>query len=108
MTNNNSLGARIKEKRNETGLSQEYFAELLGVCRSSVTLYESDRRQPDYELLKSIAKVLSTTTTYLLEGEDLTLDDDSMEILRLYKKLKSVELKSVAKAQLMALVNLAD
>ena len=104
----NSLGARIKEKRNEAGLSQEYFAELLGVCRSSVTLYESDRRQPDYELLKAIAKVLSTTTTYLLEGEDLTLDDDSMEILRLYKKLKSVELKSVAKAQLMALVNLAD
>lgn len=104
----NSLGARIKEKRNEAGLSQEYFAELLGVCRSSVTLYESDRRQPDYELLKAIAKVLSTTTTYLLEGENLTLDDDSMEILRLYKKLKSVELKSVAKAQLMALVNLAD
>ena len=33
---NNSLGTRIKEKRNETGLSQEYFAELLGVCRSSV------------------------------------------------------------------------
>lgn len=92
----------------ETGLSQEYFAELLGVCRSSVTLYESDKRQPDYELLKSIAKVLSTTTTYLLEGEDLTLDDDSMEMLHLYKKLKSTELKSVAKAQLMALINLVD
>lgn len=105
---NNSLGTRIKEKRNETGLSQEYFAELLGVCRSSVTLYESDKRQPDYELLKSIAKVLSTTTTYLLEGEDLTLDDDSMEMLRLYKKLKSTELKGVAKAQLMALINLVD
>ena len=27
----NSLGARIKEKRNEAGLSQEYFAELLGI-----------------------------------------------------------------------------
>lgn len=105
---NNTLGARIKEKRNEAGLSQEYFAVLLGVCRSSVTLYESDKRQPDYELLKSIAKVLSTTTTYLLEGEDLTLDDDSMEMLRLYKKLKSTELKSVAKSQLMALINLAD
>ena len=31
-----------------------------------------------------------------------------MEMLRLYKKLKSTELKGVAKAQLMALINLVD
>lgn len=108
MTKKNTLGARIKEKRNEMGISQEYFAELLGVSRSSVTLYESDRRQPDYEMLKAIAEALSTSTLYLLEGYDLALDDDCLEMLRLYRKLRSAELKSVAKAQLMALANLAD
>lgn len=41
-----SLGERLAEARRDAGLDQENMAELLGVSRAAVSLWEQDRTQP--------------------------------------------------------------
>lgn len=49
-----SFGRRLRQERKRLGLSQEQFAELGGVKRSSQHLYEHDVRRPDSDYLSKI------------------------------------------------------
>ena len=50
-------GALLQSARNRLGLSQTAFAELVGVAQSTLSAYESGRRQPTLPmLLKLLAK----------------------------------------------------
>ena len=40
---------RIKQLRKERGLSQDQLAKILGVSRSTVGMYETGKREPDFE-----------------------------------------------------------
>jgi transcriptional regulator with XRE-family HTH domain len=54
-----SLGKRIKEQRQELGLTVRGFAARIGVAPPFVTDIEADRRRPGPEVLERIASVLS-------------------------------------------------
>ncbi len=45
-----SLGSRLREARQAAGLSQEAFAETLGVARATLGAYEADRNEPGLSL----------------------------------------------------------
>lgn len=60
------FGQRLKKLRVENHLQQEQVARLVGVERSSVSLWENDLRQPSYGLLVRLANLYGVTTDYLL------------------------------------------
>lgn len=66
------LGSRLKKLRLDKKLTQLQVAQKVNISEARYNLYENNRRQPDYELLKSLAEVLDTTTDYLLGNDSTT------------------------------------
>lgn len=60
---------RIRELRQEKGLTMKQLGEAVGVTESAIGQYETGRRKPDYEKLLCIAKVLGCSIDDLVVGE---------------------------------------
>jgi len=52
---NIEIGSYLKELRKIAGLTQEAFANALGISRVNYTRYERNSARPDYETLIKIA-----------------------------------------------------
>jgi transcriptional regulator with XRE-family HTH domain len=62
---------RLRSLRVEKNLTQKDLARVLGLCsKSAITNYESNDREPDYEMLTKIAKYFDVSTDYLLGVQD--------------------------------------
>lgn len=61
---------KLQELRKGKGLSQEEFAELLGVSRQSVSKWESGRGYPEIDKLIYISNYFNTSLDLLLKGND--------------------------------------
>ncbi|MDD4754018.1 MAG: helix-turn-helix transcriptional regulator [Desulfitobacteriaceae bacterium] len=77
------FGRRLKERRELKGLRQEDLAQAINSTKSTISQYESGKREPDLSNLAIIASQLSTTTDWLLGLTDdpeisskPSLDDD--------------------------------
>ena len=57
---------RLEELRREKKLTQEDVGEMLGFVDSTISQYETGKREPDYETLAKIANIFDVTTDYLL------------------------------------------
>lgn len=66
----NKFSSKLKELREEKGLSQVELARELGFTQSAIAKWESGERNPSLDLLISIAKFFGVTTDYLLGLED--------------------------------------
>ena len=63
------LGNLIKEARTAKGLTQAALAEkVVGITASDVSKIERGEKEPEQEVIKSIAKVLGVTQKSLLEA----------------------------------------
>jgi transcriptional regulator with XRE-family HTH domain len=83
-----NFGLRIKHLRLEKGLTQEELAGKLGLKKSTISLYESNGRQPDYETLIKLADIFGVTIDGLFGRGDLfPLTDDERTFLDHYKSL---------------------
>lgn len=69
------LGDRLRKLRMENHLRQDQVARLVGVERSSVSLWEGNLRQPSYTTLVRLANLYGVTTDYLLGRVDDRLLD---------------------------------
>lgn len=58
------VGERIRQAREARGLTAISLAELLGITRSSVSLYECGKSSPQPEMLAKIADKLNLPMTY--------------------------------------------
>lgn len=65
------VGLRIKQLREELGLSQEKLAEKLNASPSSIAMYETERRQPNNDILIKLAKIFDCSIDYLLGNTDI-------------------------------------
>lgn len=65
-----TFGAKLKQARQQAGLSQEQLAGKLNVSRSAIAKWETDKGMPDIENLKSIAGFLNVSIDYLLAEEE--------------------------------------
>lgn len=52
--------------RKSRGLSQQQFADAIGFTRSAVGMYETGRREPDFETLETIADFFNVNMDVLL------------------------------------------
>ncbi|ENY8665747.1 helix-turn-helix domain-containing protein [Clostridioides difficile] len=62
------LGEKIKSLRLEKNMTQEEFAESLCISRPALSLYESNKRKPDFEVLKKIAEYFNVSIDFLLDN----------------------------------------
>lgn len=60
---------RLRQMRMTRSLTQQKFADKLGVALRSYQCYETGTRRPSYELLVQIADILNVSVDYLL-GRD--------------------------------------
>lgn len=63
-----NLGSRIKFLREEQGLTQVELANLSGISRASIQLYEAEKVNIPVKNLAKIAKVLSVDVDYFLSS----------------------------------------
>jgi transcriptional regulator with XRE-family HTH domain len=63
------LGRRIRETRQNCGMSQSDLAAALGVSSTSVYNWEANGAHPRPPMLASIADALGVTPNYLLTGQ---------------------------------------
>lgn len=66
MGNVDTLSRRLRELREETGLSQALLAEELGVSRGSISYYENGDRTPDVDFLSKAKEYFGVDYEYLL------------------------------------------
>lgn len=64
-----SVGERIKDLREELGITQEEFSQRLGATRNTITNYEANRRTPMDATIKSICREFNVNETWLRTGE---------------------------------------
>lgn len=66
---NTMLGTRIRDIRNARGLTQEEFADRIGLGRTQVVAIESGKRSIKAEELQSIGRILGVSCDALLDEE---------------------------------------
>ncbi len=64
-----NISEKILKLRKEKGLSQEAFAEKLGVSRQSVSKWESSGSLPDIDKIIAMSELFGVSTDYLLKDE---------------------------------------
>jgi transcriptional regulator with XRE-family HTH domain len=63
------IGLRIRTMRKSRGMTQEDLAKAIGQSPSSITMYETGRRAPDYETLEAFADIFNVPLTSLVSDE---------------------------------------
>ena len=63
-----SVGAEIKRRRENVGITQEDLALVVCVSRSAIAQYENGYKHPSIEVLFRIADALETTPMAILEA----------------------------------------
>lgn len=76
------FAAEIKRLRKEAGLTQEEFADLVGISQSYTNNLECGRRKPSPQLADKIADAFSTTTAEMLGAKEDKPDDDGVWEIR--------------------------
>lgn len=61
---------RLKGLREGLNISQQTFASKLGVSQSTVGMWESGKREPNFTTIEKIADYFNVTTDYLLGRTD--------------------------------------
>lgn len=61
---------RIKQLRQEHGLSQRGLADKLGISQQSINKYENHNIEPDIAMLCQIAALFDVSIDYLVERTD--------------------------------------
>ena len=63
-----SLGEALKAHRQQSGMTQEYVAEALGVSRQAVSKWETGAAEPSTSNLLALAKLYGVDPGDLLKG----------------------------------------
>ena len=98
---------RLKQLRKLHNLTQAQFAKEFNISQGTVGMWETNRREPDFETTARIADYFNVTVDYLLgrdekkptPGEGGGLDEKQMELVKLFRAA-TPELQAAALAVL--------
>ncbi len=60
---------KLKELRKQKGLTQDKLSKILGVSRTTISMWESESNQPDNDTLIKLANFFNVSTDYLIGRE---------------------------------------
>lgn len=63
------VGQRLKMRRNELKLTQDYVAEKLGITRQTISNWEIGRSYPDIERIIRLSELYELSLDELLKGD---------------------------------------
>lgn len=72
-----SIGSRIKERREELGMTQEELASLLGVSKGAIGNYETGIGFPKVENMTKLFKILQTDANFLFQDETISQNKEN-------------------------------
>ena len=75
----NELGTRLKLQREKNCLTRQQVAELVGISKSLVGLYETGERYPSLSVLIKLATQYTVSVDYLLGTEINTSNSVSLQ-----------------------------
>lgn len=78
------VGNIIAQLRNQKQLNQREFAQKLGVSNGAVAMWETNKRQPDLEMVKRISAFFNVPVGVLLGTEDFPNQSTEKEKNHLY------------------------
>ena len=105
------IGQRIKALRQSRGIKQADLARAIGKAPSTITMYETGKREPEMETLEAIADYFDVPFRELVAADDMSeVDRDRLEALHqnprlgvLFDRSRKMESKDVE--TLIKLVN---
>ena len=98
-----TLGQRIRAQRIRLGMTQEELAEALFVEKSTLSYYETDKKEMRASCLAEIARALYTTPDYLLGFEEKP-DSFEAEAMGILQRIKDDTVREMLLKQMKALV----
>lgn len=66
----NKFSSRLKELREEEGLSQEKLGKIFSLTQPAIAKWESGEREPCLDLVLELAAFFKVTAGYILGSED--------------------------------------
>ncbi len=83
------IGHRLKKLRTESHMTQENLANILNISREAYSLYETNKRQMNYETICSVSRFYNVSTDYILGNSEskknYDLCNDEIDLLNLYR-----------------------
>lgn len=76
------FSARLKQRRLDKKLTQQFLADRLGVNRVTYTNWENGKREPELDKVVELATELNTTIDYLLGNADTNPLDINIEDIK--------------------------
>ena len=96
MITSSELGLRIKQIRQQAGLSQERLAEMVGVTFQQIQKYENGQTTLNILKLQQIAKALNHPAKDFFQDrpdDRIRLTIEEGELLQAFRKIKNFELR---------------
>ena len=59
----------LRRLRREKGISMKELGKKIGVAESTISQYETGKREPDFETLLKLGELFNVSVDYLLRGE---------------------------------------
>lgn len=87
-----TIGERIKMLRTNAKLNQKDIADRIDVSKSTIGMYEQNRRMPDIETLVKLAICFGVTTDYLL-GKNAPENPEKKELFDIVNGMSDGEIK---------------
>lgn len=93
------IGKFIKDLRKEKGVTQEQFAEILGVSNRTISRWETGSNMPDISLLIEIAKYFEVSIVEIINGERNSekMNDKTREVAETLSDYASAEKEKMVK-----------
>ena len=96
MVTSRDIGLKIKQLRQQAGLSQEKLAEMVGLTFQSIQKFESGQTTLNVTRLQEIAKALQVSVTEFFSTkptEHVRLTGEEDELLQAFRRIKNGELR---------------
>lgn len=90
------MGNRVRELRNERGLSQEDLARWINVSQQTISRIENEKAQIPTDILIHLVKIFHVSADYILRLSDTRMADEcrivaeqekNMDFFRIFEKL---------------------
>ncbi|MEW9671520.1 helix-turn-helix domain-containing protein [Ammoniphilus sp. 3BR4] len=69
-----SFGERLAQCRTKLGLSQAELSEQLRMSKSTLAMYETNKREPNLETLNNLSEKLGVSLDYLIAGKEMDIE----------------------------------
>ena len=77
-----TLGTRIRTMRLSRGLNQIDLAKMVGVSRSTITMWETDQRRPGFDMFDALADAFNVPISAILQDEKQQQENDDIWEIR--------------------------